>query len=568
MSSAIKLRVLSAVVAAIAVFPHKLFGTAITSQLTTGTAAATANPATTKVNASPTKPTVESKGAVPPKPAALTKDAPSAKDAAAPKPAMATSQPPAEKTVTAPAAADPVKDSTAAKVAANTKAQDDCVKLFNRFAVPLQGLWSQRGVELRGENTDGTALIEDFTTDHCQDAETRTPLISLLAKTLNAHSGKIGVILPLAGNNYLRHMISAFEANIRSRNLDPKKILVVIDNQGKDALTHQAVASLIFEHKVSVIIGGTQPNDATILKQWATKLMVPTFLMSEPPPGPPLPNVFYAHPTQKSLARTAVNANIRYGHRRISILSPSDQHSDKFIAAYEEAAKAASITLIGRVPYDSKRFDMMESAARKIFNLDTTGRQDELKALYRAAKDQAKAKGEKFNPNMVALQPDIRQDAVMIPDTSKIVRHFAKIFGYLGVRKMPLFGHFEWRSPGLVSPWDSFLIGSYFVDFQGLYTSLPAPIKISTQSSPFFIAPDKTEQADFSLVAFRAIEWPIRLSLKTTEMRRKLDKVIPKIKDDLTEGNYDSQNTIIWAPSIFSVIGNGASKGTLNLVGQ
>ena len=446
---------------------------------------------------------------------------------------------------------------------------EDCVKLFDRYAVPLQELWSKRGKTLRGENTDGAALIEDFTSSHCQDPDTRVAITSLISKILNDHSGKIGVILPLSNNSYFLHVIRSFEANLASKNLDPKKILVVLDNQGRDDLTIQGIASLIFEHKVSVIIGGQKAGDTALLRLWGSRLIVPTFLLTEPPAGPPFQNIYYSRPTKATLAKAAVAANIRFGHRRISLLSPQDQHSDLFIAAYELAAKAAGISIVNRVPYDSTRFDLMEASGKKIFHLDTNDRQDELKELYKAAKEQAKQSGEKFNPNMVALQPDIRQDAVMIPDNFKVVRHFAKIFAYLGVRKMPLFGQFEWRSEGLIAPWDGFLGGSYFVDFLGAYTSLPAPIKIPTTSaSPFFVAPDKIEQADFSLVAWRAIEWPLRLSQKTSEMRRKLYRLIPKIKDDHTEGNYDEQNTIIWSPSIFTVNGNGSKKGELNLIGQ
>lgn len=447
--------------------------------------------------------------------------------------------------------------------------KEECGKLFEKYALPLQELWSKRGKNLRGENTDGAALIEDFTVSHCQNADTRIAITTLIAKVLNEHTGKIGVILPIAGNSYLLHVIHAFEANLVSKNLDPKKILIVLDNQGRDDLTLQGIASLIFEHKVSAIIGGQKAGDSALLRLWGSRLIVPTFLLTEPPAGPPVQNIYYARPTQASLSKAAVAANIRFGHRRVSMLIPQDQHSSAFIAAYEVAAKAAGISIVNRVPYDSKRFDLMEASAKKIFHLDSNDRQDELKELFKAAKEQAKQNGEKFNPNMVALQPDIRQDAVMIPDTFKVVRHFAKIFAYLGVRKMPLFGQFEWRSEGLISPWDSFLGGSYFVDFLGAYTSLPAPIRVPiTPDSPFFVAPDKIEQADFSLVAWRAIEWPIRLSQKTTELRRKLYRLIPLIKDDHTEGNYDEQNTIIWSPSIFTVNGNGTKKGDLNLLGQ
>jgi hypothetical protein len=443
-----------------------------------------------------------------------------------------------------------------------------CVKLYQKYAIPLQQLWAQRSQSLKGENADGYQLIEDLPPEGCHDDASRKVILELLARILNTHSGKIGVVLPLAGNNYLRHILAGFEAIIRANNLDPNKILVMIDNQSKQDKTTQAVASLVFEHKVSAIIGGTEPADAAVLAKWGSSLSIPTFLLMEPPAGTPQPFLYYAHPTQRALAHAAVEANIRYGHRRIAILSPVDQHSDHFITAYEEAAKSAGVSITQRVPYDAKHFESMEAAARKIFRLDANDRQGELKVLYETAKRRAKETGQTFNAKMVALQPDLRQDAVLIPDTFKIVRHFAKIMTYLGVRKMPLFGHFEWRSQGLISPWDNFMNGSYFVDFQSSYTSMPDPIKIPTVGSPFFVASEKVEQADFSLVGWRAMETPLRLSLKKSEMRRKLDKFVPRKPEDGLDSVYGNDNVLIWEPSTFTITAIGSTSGQLNLLNK
>lgn len=444
--------------------------------------------------------------------------------------------------------------------------EQTCKKLYEKFVPSLQELWRKKGSELRAENTAGYALIEDVSIEYCKEETTRQEIVDLLARILNFHSGKIGIVLPLAKHTYLQHVIAGFQAKVRASNLDPKKVLVIIDNQNKDDRTHQAIASLIFEHKVTAIIGGTEPNDANVLRYWATKIMIPTFLISEPNGSPTVPFVYYSHPTQKSLALAALDANIRFGHKRISILAPSDQHSDRFISAYIQGAKNLGIQVIHQVPYDSKRFDIMESAARKIFRLDPSERQEDLKKLYETAKQHAKQTGETFNPKMIGLQPDIQQDAVMIPDNFKIVRHFSKIFGYLGVRKMPLFGHFEWRSKGLISPWDNFLSGSYFVDFQGAYTSLPPPIAVSTLDSPFFIAPDKIEETDFSLLGWRTMETPLAMSRTKHDMRRKMDALIPRKNDDPAKISFDKENTIVWPLSLFTVTGQGSGTGILNLI--
>ena len=99
-------------------------------------------------------------------------------------------------------ATSPVAAAQPAK--ADDQAIQTCVKLHQKFAQPLQELWKKRGPDLRAENTDGYALIEDMTADSCKEPENRKELIELLARVLNTHSGKIGIILPLANHNYLR----------------------------------------------------------------------------------------------------------------------------------------------------------------------------------------------------------------------------------------------------------------------------------------------------------------------------------------------------------------------------
>jgi hypothetical protein len=438
----------------------------------------------------------------------------------------------------------------------------------------LKELWSKRAQDLRPENTDGYALVEDMTPEHCKSEDTRREVIKLLSTILNNHSGKVGVILPSGSRIYVRHMVDAFEAKAREENLDPKKIFVIIDSMAKPEKTIQALAAMVFEHKVSAIIGGTEPAEASVLRTWAPRLMIPTFLMLEPTGATPTPFVYYSYPSQKILAEAAVQANLRFGHKRISVLSPTDQHSARFVASYTDAAKKSDIAIIHQVAYDSRRFDSMEAAAKKIFRLDPSERRDDLKKLYETAKKHSEETGERFNPKMIALQPDIQQDAVLIPDNFKIVRHFAKLFGFLGVRRMPLFGHYEWRSKGLITPWDNFIAGSYFVDLQGSYQSLPAPIRMVVPDSPNLLPPDKVEQADFALLAWRAIDVPLALSQKKNELRRKLERFIPKSNNTSMEAavgasapiTYSVENNINWSPSIFSISGKTASSGVINLI--
>jgi hypothetical protein len=446
--------------------------------------------------------------------------------------------------------------------------EDGCVKLFQKYVIPLQDLWNRKAVSLKAENTDGYSIVQDLTESHCRDEETRAELIATLSRILNLHSGKIAIILPITKHPYLRTVIKSFDAHATALGLDPNKLFIVYDSDENIEKTYHALASAVFEHKVTAIIGGNDPKEASFLTQWAGKLMLPTFILGEP--NGPLANRFtyFSYPTQQALAKTAVQANLKYGHKKVSILVPADQRNAKFVSAYNDAAKAAGIMILHQVPYDSKRFNTMESAAKKIFRLDAPERRDELKKLYETAKLHSLETGTKFNPKMIALQPDIQQDAVLIPDSFRIVRHFAKILMFLGVRKLPLFGHFEWRSKGLVKPWDPFLANAYFVDFQGLYSDMPESIRIQGPDYPFFAAANQVEQADFAMLGWKAVATPLALANRKDIPRRKMDQLIPRTPIGGNGIRYDTQNVQVWNGYLFKVIGTtkGQKNGTIGLV--
>jgi hypothetical protein len=218
------------------------------------------------------------------------------------------------------------------------------------------------------------------------------------------------------------------------------------------------------------------------------------------------------------------------------------------------------------VIYDSRRIDLMEMAARKLFKLEPNDRLEDLKKLYETAKQQAKKSGENFNPKMVALQPVVDQDAVLILDQFKIVRHMAKIFSFLGVHKIPMFGHYEWRSIGLVEPFDPFFAGSYFVDLIGAYEAIPVALQVkSLTSNSNFIPPDRIEEVDFSMIGYRAAETPVNLAMLKQVPRRKLDSQIPREDQNSPQNSaFDESNVIRWPTFLFEVVPQG-KRGTIQL---
>ena len=102
------------------------------------------------------------------------------------------------------------------------------------------------------------------------------------------------------------------------------------------------------------------------------------------------------------------------------------------------------------------------------------------------------------------LDPILAADAVVIPDNFRMVHHFVKLFKYHGVEQLPLLGNHEWRSMGLVEPWEPFLNGAVFADFIGSYFRIPAGIEYELGQNQFFVREGQTVAVDFQLIGYRA----------------------------------------------------------------
>jgi hypothetical protein len=435
-----------------------------------------------------------------------------------------------------------------------------CARLYNKYVRPYKNLWDSRGKDLRDEHTGGLSLIYDMTAEHCSEEVSRKNLLGMLSKMVNSHSGKILVLLPLSAKPQTKHIVRGLEAWLKNqKSEDATSRLIVADT--KSSTITQAIAQSVFTDRPSAIIGGFETQDIEKLTQLASELMIPTFILNEPPVNfKPKPFVYFSHPTNIGIAKALVAANNRYRHKKISIMRPNDQHSDRLHSEYEAMAKTSGIEVIHSVVYDPKRIDQMESAARKLFKLESGDRTDELKELYQKAKSFAQESGTPFNPKMVALQPVITQDAILILDHFKNVRHMAKVFTFLGVRRIPKFGHFEWRSIGLIEPFDPTFTGSYFVDVTGSYSELPDSLKVPTLSSPHFISPDRVDEVDLTQLGYRTIQVPFELSNATKVPRRKLEALIPKDQSTGTGlPTFNAENTISWPSYLFEVTSQGST---------
>ncbi|MCX6123384.1 MAG: hypothetical protein NTV34_01335, partial [Proteobacteria bacterium] len=139
-----------------------------------------------------------------------------------------------------------------------------CKNMFAKHAVSFQKLWEKRPPELRDEHTDGLSRIAEMTPEHCSEPPTQKDLLGLVSRLLNAHSGRIVLLLPLSTKPYTRHIVRGMEAAIIQAGKLPSKVLITLDTQSKTLRTEQHIAQAIFSYEATAIIGGFESADIEV----------------------------------------------------------------------------------------------------------------------------------------------------------------------------------------------------------------------------------------------------------------------------------------------------------------
>jgi hypothetical protein len=349
----------------------------------------------------------------------------------------------------------------------------------------------------------------------CSDKTTRANLIRLLRRLSSEHSGKIGVLLPLTSNPNASLISTGLTTKAKELGLDVNKDLVILDTLDDVKATEQQLSKLIFVHKVSMVVGGLGQKSHQALERWTEHLQVPYYaLQASPNHGTA------TWPNPKDLVEGLLAESQKRGFKKIAILRPDTAGAENFARMFASSSPRYNVTVAPEqhLVYRHGRFDSMESTAKQLFKLRPEDRRDEYRDLIVRAKQNAAKLGKPFNPKMVALQPAMTMDALFIVDHFRSVRHMVKVLQYLGVAKLPLFGHHEWRSEGLIQPPEPFLDGSFFADFIGSYTDLPASIR--PEANGYFVSPDQATRTDFTVAGYQVLD-QIKLGERdTTKPRR------------------------------------------------
>ena len=376
-------------------------------------------------------------------------------------------------------------------------------------------------------------FLESIDKDHpCKTTKSAYRILHDLKLIQTRYKKKIGVMLPLSSPRFSEQSMSVISGmhGYFNDSAEFRRFVIIKDSYGSNRDLRAKLAELILVDKVAVIIGGITIDDAVILDSYADKLMIPTLLLRHPEPKKiSSRNTFYINPDGKRLAAGLARYVLRKKFTRIGVLEPRFK-KNRFNRIFIDQLAKSKIE-VSTYAYTPNDYESMEAAAKKMFGIDFEERKEEYDDLVTARKEESKGLGITFQKRFVTLPPIINIDAVFLPDHFRNVRHFIKIFRFLGVDHIPLIGNQQWRSSHLVNPPESFLNGSVFIDFVGSYRYLPPGIEIPPLERPNLLSAKDTVSVDFQLMGYRSIS-VAKSALDTGKKRRKLRLVIKDLQEE------------------------------------
>jgi hypothetical protein len=447
----------------------------------------------------------------------------------------------------------------------SAKLKQQCIDLITKVVPPYRELYGKINPSTHTKNPDSAIeKMTELTTDACGRADTYRAAVAMINAGTNEHAGRIGIMLPLTGkNNQLTTFIAKGMRAAFAESGQNFETATILRDTSTPADPERVLAELVFKDKVAAVIGGFENLEAQVLAQWSERLMLPVIITNhDRNVGNASRYSFMLYPDEMRLAYTLAAEAQKRGIKRIAILKPVNNKSDRLVNYFKQALLSQGGQVAYDLIYTPGNFDSMQAVSRTMFKVDAAERVDEYRAAYRKARRQAEAQNVPFDPRMVVLKPIVNFDAVFLPDDFRTARHFAKLFKFHQVDKLTMIGNHEWRSPALIEPYDSFLEGSFFADFIGSYSSLPSAISAPTLGSSFFVQPSSVLAVDFQLIGYRAGKVGAVITKEKNTRRRNLPQKISNITSNSSAffGNglvFEKSRQSKWPTYVFGIANGG-----------
>ena len=351
--------------------------------------------------------------------------------------------------------------------------------------------------------------------------------ISLCSTKLNQitnyfdqHSNKIGLIIQSGDTNHIRAkaIIDGIKESYKkiSKKQDIDFIIAKKDLNKKEL--NQAMAKLVLNHKVGLIISWGENRFVKHIQKWQNKLEIPGLFITNHIKTDN--QSFKVFPSRKNYVIELIKNLKLKKIQKLAILTPDYIKETPLLKLIKKALPASGIAITHDIEYSYNEYQTYDFACKKLFEIDPIKRKEELELIYVQEELKAQASGYNLDPRHVFLPAKINFDAVLIPDNFKTVLQFTKLFKYYKASNIDLIGTYQWRSEDLLIPKEEYLNGASFVDFLGDYRNLP--FKVTQKDSSYRI--------DYKLMGYYTGILAQKAVLKSNQSKNSILKELRNIK--------------------------------------
>lgn len=426
---------------------------------------------------------------------------------------------------------------------------------------PLIKLYKVLPKEKRAQISTKNRIYLKIKDKHCTQPKWQAKTIKAMKAWFQPSTEKTAVILPLTGKHSKRGYAALQGFNkFLDQDKKFKNNILVFDNKSDIGNTQKLLAEAILIHEAKIVVGGISKTNATMLGKYADDLRVPTFLLSKTRDHNSNSTfIFHIFPNEIGLISAIMHSLHSTQAQKVAILSPSLTSKGLFVETFRKQAQLNNLEIVQDVSFAHNDFNELDTAVRTILRINDPERQDELDELLEEKEIEAHKNKVAFRPENIKLPAIVDFDALLVPDNFKSVRHIAKLLKFYGAKNVRLIGDQQWRSRALISPFDTYLKESMFVDYIGSYTKLPSDLAAHLPNvDPYFVSPDQAINIDYQLIGWLAGKVTHSASQFVRISKRELAKKIvamPNLKKSFMTADtfFDRNGLIYWPAFLFKI---------------
>ncbi|MCX6119851.1 MAG: hypothetical protein NT027_20140 [Proteobacteria bacterium] len=375
---------------------------------------------------------------------------------------------------------------------------------------------------------DWIARISNYKMESCESFKDRGEIMGDYDSVYSSHSNRIGVVLPPVAANEpaLQTIMDQLKMSL-SRNgvTDVDKALVIKRVEKTEEAAYAAAAELIHLDRVTVLIA-INSTHLKAMNRMADLTQVPVLM---------------------------VNPDAKHSKTRQSmrIHPPSSALADKLLGVYRDRGVSHVTVLYPRGADLELMQEMKAKSKSSVYFMESTYDPSSPQGVLSSVKSAT------VRMSMIRS----KTQAVLILDNFKMVRHIVNMIRSATENQNVLMsGNQQWRSPALVTPYESALEGAFFVDHIGSYADLPSGLEVPMPESKFFTTANAASRLDYQIIGHRlgtisaqAIKknWSRqRVAIELQELKNSWDNYFPAGVSVFNEYRDSS-----WPAFLFSIKG-------------